>query len=333
MIIIIILIFSCINILDCSLNGDCLDNKCVCDSQWKGNNCNVMNFENHNLSKGYHNKSYASWGGNVIKYNNKYHLFVSQISNKLDLSYYATNSQIIRTESNNFDGPYEMKQIILKPFAHNPQIMKYNNEYILFYIGNNTNNNQSHINYIKSSNLISWSIPYKVHINSFQTFYSNPSPLFYNNSIYLSYQSNKDSISISKTNNYSNNFNYITTITKNNNLCIAGMEEDPYIWRSNRGFHIISHGMCPSGVFQSRYHYSLDAIKWYKSLRDPYNYLIKLINGKNKLFYRMERPKLIIINNTLVGLINSVCDNNFNICNLKQKGMTYTIIRKLVINK
>ena len=32
--------------------------------------------------------------------------------------------------------------------------------------------------------------------------------------------------------------------------CVAGTDEDPFLWRSERGFHVLTHGMCPSGLRQ-----------------------------------------------------------------------------------
>ena len=33
-------------------------------------------------------------------------------------------------------------------------------------------------------------------------------------------------------------------------FCVAGTGEDPFLWRSARGWHMLYHGMCPSGVWQ-----------------------------------------------------------------------------------
>ena len=100
--------------IKCSLNGKYLDNKCICNSQWKGANCDILNFKPLNLSKGYHNMSYASWGGNIIYQDDKYHLFVSEIENKCGLEYYSTNSKIIRAESESYSGPYQYSETIIK---------------------------------------------------------------------------------------------------------------------------------------------------------------------------------------------------------------------------
>jgi hypothetical protein len=37
---------SCSSMMDCSLNGDCVGSKCVCDPAWSGSEkCDVMAFE------------------------------------------------------------------------------------------------------------------------------------------------------------------------------------------------------------------------------------------------------------------------------------------------
>lgn len=49
---------------DCSLNGDCVDGSCVCDPWWSGSaTCDVLAINPANKSEGYHNATYASWGG------------------------------------------------------------------------------------------------------------------------------------------------------------------------------------------------------------------------------------------------------------------------------
>ena len=36
-------------------------------------------------------------------------------------------------------------------------------------------------------------------------------------------------------------------------FCVAGTGEDPFLWRSKRGWHLIYHGMCPSGLLEVRH--------------------------------------------------------------------------------
>ena len=63
---------------DCSLNGDCVNNKCICDPWWSGSpNCDVLALLPASKTDGYHNSSgIASWGGMSIRDNNNmWHLF------------------------------------------------------------------------------------------------------------------------------------------------------------------------------------------------------------------------------------------------------------------
>lgn len=345
----ILVYFYILTNINCSLNGKYINNRCICNFGWKGKNCDILNFKPLNLSQGYHNSSYASWGGNIIYNNNKYHLFVSQIENKCGLEHYSTNSKIIRAESKTYFGPFKYAETIIPTFSHNPSIHKYNDDWILFYIGENRTaiNCSSNILTLKQKNN---DIKYIILNNDFkskskifnvefrntnETYFTNPAPLVDNGTIFLAYQSFlkniKDRISLSKYDLEKKQFNYITSITKNNPLCLAGMEEDPFIWKSDMGYHMISHGMCPSGFLQSRYHYSLDSINWYQSKNNPYSYSVKLIDNSYKLFFRMERPKIIFDkNNKLVGISLAVCDEGFIKCLIKQSGITYTIVRELI---
>ena len=39
-------------------------------------------------------------------------------------------------------------------------------------------------------------------------------------------------------------------VTPGSPLCLGGRDEDPFLWQSPRGYHIITHGMCPTAVLQ-----------------------------------------------------------------------------------
>ena len=54
----------CSSMMDCSLNGECIEGHCVCDPQWRGaagnaSACDVMAFEAMNPDTGYHNATEA----------------------------------------------------------------------------------------------------------------------------------------------------------------------------------------------------------------------------------------------------------------------------------
>jgi hypothetical protein len=48
----------CSTTADCNYNGDCTSQKCVCDAQWKGTNCDELNLlKPANKKLGYQGKS------------------------------------------------------------------------------------------------------------------------------------------------------------------------------------------------------------------------------------------------------------------------------------
>ncbi|GMH87858.1 hypothetical protein TrVE_jg6824 [Triparma verrucosa] len=128
--------------MDCSLNGDCEQSSaegsaCLCDRGWKGAHCDVLDIQPTPKTAGYHNESFASWGGNIIFEGGKYHLLVAQFVNECPLGLWGTASSIIRAESDSYLGPFEYKETVVGAFSHNPTIRKspHDGNYYLFMIG------------------------------------------------------------------------------------------------------------------------------------------------------------------------------------------------------
>ena len=84
---------ACTDDLDCSLNGDCVAGTCQCEPAWGGSPvCDQLAFLPSPAGSGYHNASgYASWGGNVLYEDGKYHLFVAQFAEKCSLLNWGSN--------------------------------------------------------------------------------------------------------------------------------------------------------------------------------------------------------------------------------------------------
>jgi len=133
----LIVVYGCLTAKDCSLNGECISSKCVCDPGWSSDACNVLAFEDASTDTGYHNKTFASWGGLPIKGDDgMYHLFAAEMVNGCLLNSWTLNSQIIHAVSKSIEGPYEKIQIVLTPFAHNPTITRApDGTYLLYFIG------------------------------------------------------------------------------------------------------------------------------------------------------------------------------------------------------
>ena len=112
----------------CSLNGDydSTSESCHCDAAWTGEACDVLSVGavDRNTSHGYRNSSgYNSWGGNVLKVGDEWHLFVAQFVNKCTLENWGTNSEIVHAVSTTGpSGPFAVEDTAVPVFAHNPTI-------------------------------------------------------------------------------------------------------------------------------------------------------------------------------------------------------------------
>ena len=147
--------------------------------------------------------------------------------------------------------------------------------------------------------------------------------------------------------------------------CVAGTGEDPFLWKTQRGWHMLYHGMCPSGFLESHYATApfnstfssfqgvaddasssrsrssgsgSDAWEWIVSPRQTYPYEFKYSDRTSRFFSRVERPQLVFDGTTgePVTLLNGVCDGStigdLDECLFKQDGMTWTGSRTLVVS-
>jgi hypothetical protein len=96
--------------------------------------------------------------------------------------------------------------------------------------------------------------------------HTNPSPHFNpDGSVYLAFQAQPCGgsahswalVGLSKADSWEGPYYLVSpepvtphNFSKYHPVCVAGIDEDPFLWRSSRGYHIITHGMCPSGVRQ-----------------------------------------------------------------------------------
>ena len=90
--------------------------------------------------------------------------------------------------------------------------------------------------------------------------------------------------------------------------------EDPFLWRNQRGFHLLMHGMTGRNISaKGSYAYSLDGFNWtFASNYNDYNIsvwpnYIEWNNGSKTYLYRRQKPSLIFDEmNNLKYLINGV---------------------------
>ena len=137
--------WSCETETDCSLLGECVSGKCVCDPGWKGHKCGQVDLLPASRYGGYRNATLSSWGGYSIKIGDKWHMFASGMSHQCPLENFKTNSMTIHATSKVPGGPYKLEDIPLPEFHHSVSVMGVNHTTLaLFTEGINTNGQNVH---------------------------------------------------------------------------------------------------------------------------------------------------------------------------------------------
>lgn len=95
---------------------------------------------------GFQDDNYWIWGSSVIKgEDGNYHMFASRWSKDVGFGNWVTNSQIVHAISSHPEGPYQFYSEVLPVrgseywdgmCTHNPRIIKYKDQYLLYYFGN-----------------------------------------------------------------------------------------------------------------------------------------------------------------------------------------------------
>eukprot|EP01120_Amphizonella_sp_Union-15-10_P006288 TRINITY_DN1990_c0_g1_i2.p1 TRINITY_DN1990_c0_g1~~TRINITY_DN1990_c0_g1_i2.p1 ORF type:complete len:283 (+),score=49.98 TRINITY_DN1990_c0_g1_i2:494-1342(+) len=244
------------------------------------------------------------------------------------LNSWQRNSVIRHATSPVPQGPYEPAEIIETYFAHNPTIIRApDGTYLVYHIGcgdgrsnpittctNGTTPNSLKVSPLaecgggSSSVLASKSldgpwVKYDVlaPVNSGRFPFStdNPSPyIFPDGRTLVMFRSwyghgvpgvNQTLIGIASADSWKGPYTLPTEpIIPNNN-------EDPFFWRSEKGYHALFHGMYPydQSKYAGRHAYSPDAVTWYFSPESAYTSVIHYQDGRTITFARRERPHLL----------------------------------------
>mmetsp|Transcript_11994 Transcript_11994/g.19060 ORF Transcript_11994/g.19060 Transcript_11994/m.19060 type:complete len:447 (+) Transcript_11994:173-1513(+) len=129
----------CTSGVDCQLNGVCDKSQCHCDQGWSGFWCEKLDLVPAKVNSGFRLETVSTWGGNIIKEGDTYHGFFSEMGGHCGLTSWITNSRVVRATSNSPGGRFERQQVALPIWAHNPQIVKANDTFLLFHIGSASN--------------------------------------------------------------------------------------------------------------------------------------------------------------------------------------------------
>eukprot|EP00040_Diaphanoeca_grandis_P002487 m.21872 g.21872 ORF g.21872 m.21872 type:complete len:499 (+) comp13590_c0_seq1:256-1752(+) len=132
----------------CSLNGELnASGGCVCDAGWIGANCGQLNLDpaptlsqqvTPNAAMTLNNTvANSTWGISVVGFvDGAYHGYMTEIANACELGDYGTASQVIHMSAPSPLGPWTRVGVALAGFAHNPQaFLAPNGSVVLFHIG------------------------------------------------------------------------------------------------------------------------------------------------------------------------------------------------------
>lgn len=255
-------------------------------------------------------------------------MFLAEMSNSCGMTTWTTNSLIRHAVSDHPQGPYEKKEIVMPPFAHNPTAIRApDGTYLIYHIGCGTpiktpctdchagntgkschapgetvacNSTTTNILYSKSLDGPWRSInapfvasptmgkPYQV---------DNPSVHFFSNgSLIMAGRGGNP-------NNEAESDGIITAPSWRGPYTMHTMigdpqssphVEDPFIWRDHRGnFHCIFHKFTDEHPSCGGHAFSRDGFNWTLTNDWAYNTTVFLSDGSSVNFNRRERPHLL----------------------------------------
>jgi hypothetical protein len=131
----------CNTAADCSLNGDCVQNVCVCDAAWNGSaTCDVLSILPADKATGYHTSA-SSWGGTSVQDSlGIWHLYAAEMINGCGLSSWKGNSVVMHATGFAQNGPFTRLETAIPQFGHNPKafLAPDNITWLIYNIGGGT---------------------------------------------------------------------------------------------------------------------------------------------------------------------------------------------------
>lgn len=308
----------------------------------------------------------ASWGANAIFVDGLWHAFIAEMVNNCTLNSYGSNSQIVHATSPSLDAPFTKQGVAIAPFAHNPTVRQLpdGSGFLLYMIGgtpstprncgSNTSGASRAENDPGTSITVSfsssvwgpWDTPRPLHYDNWNGSslldcgFTNPSPqILANGSVLLAFQAGychsvipgigEEMLGVALASSWDGVYRLVKKepiLPVPGFWCVAGLAEDPFLWRTARGFALLAHGMCYA-IFNAVLAVSRDGVAWRQIAAAPYSYAVNYTDAPSDVFWRVERPQLIFNGTTPVALMNGVCGDG--LACLENPGKTWTLLRKL----
>ena len=250
----------CGNDLDCQLAGACqADGSCACDAGWRGARCEALDLAPAPFgpsSQALEQRERASWGGNSVRGRgdpSRWHLFAAEMqTGGLHQFKNANGSQLIRADSTvGPAGPFVKREVLHAPLAHNPQPYAFANGSVCIFMiatpfnGNNTDNTTAKFPFKLTVGCApdalgpwEWVQPLLLGLDGVALDVDNPSAVFHaNGSVTLVTRG----ISLFRAASWRGPFFMLSADL----LPDEDTSEDPFLWRSPRGWHMLLHDHKP----------------------------------------------------------------------------------------
>ena len=341
--------------IDCSLNGICNGGSCDCDAPWSGDACETLDVKPVSFPQGYgQSPKTTSWGGGIIKGDDeKYHMFVSRMTNDCPLSTWTQNSRIDHAVSSSVEGPYEFVDVAVPTWAHNAAPIKlHDGSFAIIHIGTGVGPANGGKNCSSRSSLedegssaggssihVSKSLygpwePLKTSLGSC----NNPAPWVHpNGTIYVGCGG-----SLLRSESLTGPFDKIAAFPMSGGP--TGNYEDPQLYVDKRGhFHCFYHVYrtdlpstdCTASTV-SAHAFSVDGYAWSISKTQPFGTQVPLSNGTTVTVATRERPKPFFDDQgRMTHLVNGVCasasctDSKTGCVDCKYNHWDYTLVQPL----
>lgn len=321
----------------CSLNGlyDAVSDSCSCFRPWSGQNCSALQILPSPPIQGYGMApNLTSWGGNIVYYGGKYHLYVAEMANGCSLNTWGQNSQCVHATADHPTGPFLRQSIAVGIWCHNPQIMMQSNgtgtSFYLFHIGDGSGGNPKNcstesdmpmldrhsqqLHSAPAATAFTGKVNVKAGGSTLHAASSpdgpflptvplpncnNPSPMLHPNGTWFLLC---DSTTLHSAPSALGPWTQLGQVNARGG--VAGTYEDAFLFLDPRGhWHVIFHvyttdvpDTCVNSTVSGHY-FSRDGFTWLASPYEPFTNFVQFTNGSSMVVATRERPKLLFNSN------------------------------------
>lgn len=245
------------------------------------------------------------WCGSVIRVGGVYHMYASRWPVETTFpSGYMKASEIVHAVSDRPEGPFEYRDTVIaqrdggfwdSQFAHNPQIVKSGDTYVLYYIGAAaTDTKLRRIGYATAESPDGPWVRMDAPIDLGRPDCNNPAAWIEpDGSVTLAFRYGNQRVGVARADRYDGAYTVV-----NEDILPGVIAEDPFLWHDRDGrWRILledGHGTLTGGVKFGALLESSDGVNW--TPEEPalaYDHTLRYADGSSVPAVRRERPQLL----------------------------------------